>query len=183
MPDATVKVEVGEFKADLTTDNRGYFNIEVAAEHITPTTLAIITVSKAGYVAQAKATVVKLVETGATSVTSIEVVLKAESSDIPDEDPSKGGEQTIEVPVDKAEPTKVEDIKEPEVKADIEKVAEELGIEDITKIDIPVVKVEEALVVELVSQGLLMKQQVKQLKRLKLLPTRSHCLLTHKFIM
>ena len=44
----------------------------------------------------------KLVETGATSVTSIEVVLKAESSDIPDEDPSKGGEQTIEVPVDKA---------------------------------------------------------------------------------
>ena len=151
VPDATVKVEVGEFKADLTTDNRGYFNIEVAAEHITPTTLAIITVSKAGYVAQAKATVVKLVETGATSVTSIEVVLKAESSDIPDEDPSKGGEQIIEVPVDKAEPTKAEDIKEPEVKADIEKVAEELGIEDITKIDIPVVKVEEALVVELVS--------------------------------
>ena len=61
----------------------------------------------------------------------------------PDEDPSKGGEQIIEVPVDKAEPTKVEDIKEPEV-TDIEKVAEELGIEDITKIDIPVVKVEEA---------------------------------------
>ena len=30
---------------------------------------------------------------------------------------------------------------------------------------------------------LLMKQQVKQLKRLKLLLTRSHCLLTHKFIM
>ena len=33
VPDATVKVEVGEFKADLTTDNRGYFNIEVAAQH------------------------------------------------------------------------------------------------------------------------------------------------------
>ena len=55
----------------------------MAAEQITPSNIDYYYSFKAGYVAQAKATVVKLVETGATSVTSIEVVLKAESSDIP----------------------------------------------------------------------------------------------------
>ena len=97
---AAVKVEVGSaVYNDLKTDGKGYFYKEISAENVTPTTLATITVTKSGYVKQVKASLLKWVETGATSVTSVSFVLKAESvTPDPDPDPSEGGE--AEVPVD-----------------------------------------------------------------------------------
>lgn len=149
---ATVKVEVGDFtKEDLTTDSRGYFNQEIPAEYVTPTTLAVITASKTGYIAQAKATILKLVESGATSVTSIEMVLRATTTDIPEEIPEIGGSTSDLVSDDaiqNAEKPKATDVVndeavEEEVKSGIEQVAKDLGI-DLTNEEtvIPVVTLE-----------------------------------------
>lgn len=149
---AKVKVEVGAFAMDnLITDNRGYFNVEIPSQHVTPTTLAVVTVTKGGYITLVKASLLKLVEAGATSVTSLEFVLKAEGEIIPPEDPSQGGETTVPVDVTKQEEKDIEEIKKdetPEVVNKIEEIAKEMGNEGQV---IPTVPVEEALVVELIS--------------------------------
>ncbi|RHE95363.1 carboxypeptidase regulatory-like domain-containing protein [Bacteroides intestinalis] len=148
---AAVKVEVGSaVYNDLKTDGKGYFYKEISAENVTPTTLATITVTKSGYVKQVKASLLKWVETGATSVTSVSFVLKAESvTPDPDPDPSEGGEAEVPVDVTKKEDKDIEDIKKEE-SADVVSKIEELAKEYGTEV-IPVVPVETELVVSLES--------------------------------
>lgn len=146
---AAVKVEVGSFVLNgLNTNGKGYFSIEVPAENVTPTTLVTITVTKSGYVKQVKASLLKWVETGATSVTSVSFVLKAESV-TPDPDPSEGGEVDVPVDVTKKEDKNIEDIKKEE-SADVVSKIEELAKEYGTDV-IPTVPVETELVASLES--------------------------------
>ena len=162
---AEVKVNIGTSTENLITNGYGYFSVEVPAERVAPTTLAVVTVSKGGYATQAKASIVKFVETGATSVTSFEIVLKVKGGEpVPPEDPSVGGSTEVEVPIDKAEETTVEDIKKTEdetVVNKIEEIAKELGV-DVTK-EFPVVPVEEPLVVELVSKEVIIDEETGEM--------------------
>ena len=137
------------------TNNRGYFSTKVDTEAvtITPTSLVTVTASLSGYIAQAKSCIVKLVETGAISVTSITLVLEAEGTYVPDVDPSEGGESSFtELP--EPEIKKGDDIikdEEEPVVDQIKEIAKELGHDDITDVEIPVVTVEKVEPIHLTS--------------------------------
>ena len=127
------------------TNNRGYFStmVDTKVITITPTSLVTVTAALSGYIAQAKSSVIKLVETGSVSVTSITLVLEAEGTYVPDVDPSEGGESSFtELP--EPEIKKGEDIVDEEqpVVDQIKEIAKELGHDDIADVEIPVVTVE-----------------------------------------
>ena len=153
---ANISVEIdGQEIFAGTTNNRGYFSTQVDTEKITitPTSLVTVTAALSNYIAQAKSSLIKLVESGAVSVTSVEIVLEAEGPNIPDVDPSVGGDASFtELP--EAEVKKGEDIikaEEESVVDQIKEIAKELGHEDIADVNIPVVTVETIEPIELVS--------------------------------
>jgi len=125
---ATVAIKIGNAdEVEETTDNYGYVRYTVPADvEVGPTTLAVITVTKSGYVAQSKAAIMPFANAGETSVTTIEMVLVAEGADVPEEDPSTTTPATVTVDTEKAtayDPEKVDE----DTKKAIEEIAQSTG--------------------------------------------------------
>lgn len=150
---ATVKVSTNNgFIKSTTSDNTGNFSMEIPFEYVTPTTVAVISISKSGYTSKEVAVLVTPKEEGSI-VYAFEGDLDMESiGDVPEEDPSQGGNATVDVPVENAKPVTTEEaLKNEEVKSGIEIVAEELGIDLKALENIPVVEVANNSTIELVS--------------------------------
>lgn len=150
---ATVKVSTNNgFTKSTTSDNSGNFSMEIPFEYVTPTTVAVVSISKSGYTNKEVTVLVTPKEEGSI-VYALEGDLEMESiGDVPEEDPSQGGNATVDVPVENAKPVTTEEaLKNEEVKSGIEIVAEELGIDLKALENIPVVEVANNSTIELVS--------------------------------
>lgn len=152
---ATVKVRTNNgFSASTTSDNNGYFSMEIPFEYVTPTTIAVVSISKFGYNTVDIAVPVTPKETESISyaLNGDIKMTPVDKDNIPEEDPSQGGEAAIEVPVEDAQVVAKEEIlKNEEVKSSVETVAKELGIDLAEVENMPVVEVKENATIELTS--------------------------------
>ena len=150
---ATIKVTTNTgFSGTTTSDAKGIYSVEIPAKYVLPTTMAYITVSKNGYIDQTISMWVPLKESGAVWQYTGTFTMKIDTTTPPDPDQEVGGDETLEVPVEDAKPTPVEDaLKDANISSSLETVAEELGIDLKELENIPTVEVKSDAVVELVS--------------------------------